>query len=299
MSTTWTPDRINTAVDRTLCTGAWAIQILAAAVYCLVADADVWRSLFAKYPANGATAAAMLVLLLLLWPLGLLGEQRLFYNRTERNFYRRIGLLAHVGVLLISAAGCLPQHDCTGLLIALGFTGLFSTFMWIALMNDRRLPDEDQAVVDAILSKKTQQASALHHARQNAQRQHRLGLVINSLGYRIKSKNEMTQPAPPAVEQPEWKVPDRQHKPLVYFLRNGNRIKIGTTTQLKRRIRTLALRPQNVVLLLDGGQRLERELHGRFASQRVGNTEWFTYQGDVLDYVNTENARALREADAR
>ncbi|GFH38892.1 GIY-YIG nuclease family protein [Streptomyces pacificus] len=75
------------------------------------------------------------------------------------------------------------------------------------------------------------------------------------------------------------------HAPIVYFLRNGNRVKIGTSQNLKRRISSLSLRPSDVVRVEHGDQQYERALHGRFTDLRAGGTEWFELRGDLARYL--------------
>lgn len=75
------------------------------------------------------------------------------------------------------------------------------------------------------------------------------------------------------------------HAPIVYFIRNGNRVKIGTSQNLKRRLAALTLRADDVVRAEHGGQRHERDLHGRFAEQRTRNTEWFDLTGTLAAYL--------------
>lgn len=87
-------------------------------------------------------------------------------------------------------------------------------------------------------------------------------------------------------------IPSRPHEPVVYFLRNGDRVKIGYTTNLRTRMVSLALRPADVVLLLDGGQELEAALHERFAVHRCRSTEWFELAPDLLEYINTMRTKA-------
>jgi hypothetical protein len=78
-----------------------------------------------------------------------------------------------------------------------------------------------------------------------------------------------------------------RHDPIVYFLRNGERIKIGTTTHLAARMTALSLRQSDVLLALDGGRDLEELLHRRFHAHRIGNTEWFNFADEVKSFVNT------------
>lgn len=76
-----------------------------------------------------------------------------------------------------------------------------------------------------------------------------------------------------------------QHGPIVYFIANGGRVKIGFTTNLKNRLASLALRADGVLLALDGGPDLERALHAHFDAYRDGNSEWFELAPDVFRYI--------------
>lgn len=95
-------------------------------------------------------------------------------------------------------------------------------------------------------------------------------------------------------------IPDCGHDNVVYFILNGNRVKIGTTTHLRNRVRALALKPRNVIACVPGGRQQEDELHARFCRQRIGGTEWFAFEGPIVDAVNDWHARAmvLRRQDA-
>lgn len=85
----------------------------------------------------------------------------------------------------------------------------------------------------------------------------------------------------------------RAHAPIVYFLSNGDRVKIGTSQNLKRRIDTLCLRTDDLLFALHGDQRTERELHARFTAHRVGNTEWFHIAGDLAEYIAEQTGTPL------
>lgn len=94
----------------------------------------------------------------------------------------------------------------------------------------------------------------------------------------------------PTVSRPapwSYRLPAGTHEPCVYFMRNGTRVKIGTTTQLRNRVRRLALRPENVALVIPGDRDTEQAMHQRFASQRVGDTEWFAETGALREYIET------------
>jgi len=89
-------------------------------------------------------------------------------------------------------------------------------------------------------------------------------------------------------------VPRGTHPPVVYVLRNGTRVKIGTTTHLRNRVHRLALRLDDVVFAMDGGRELEQALHQRFAAQRVGDTEWFTETGALAAFIATHSGETHR-----
>jgi hypothetical protein len=77
-----------------------------------------------------------------------------------------------------------------------------------------------------------------------------------------------------------------RHDPIVYFLKNGERVKIGTTTHLAARMTSLSLRQSDVILALDGGRVLEEQLHRRFHEHRIGRTEWFNFSDEIKSFVN-------------
>ena len=88
-------------------------------------------------------------------------------------------------------------------------------------------------------------------------------------------------------------IPDSPHADVVYFVLNGNRVKIGTTTNLRNRVRALALKPRNVIACVPGDRQQEGEMHARFSKLRIGGTEWFSFEGPIIDAVNDWHARAM------
>jgi hypothetical protein len=130
------------------------------------------------------------------------------------------------------------------------------------------------------------------------------GKAINRRGYRLSdlraALNSRRSPAQIArherLDAPSGYVaigviPRGPHEPVAYFLEVGQRVKIGYTTNLYARLRAFGLRIENVVLLLEGGPKVERELHRMFARYRVGDTEWFSLAGDLGEYVNDARRR--------
>lgn len=87
------------------------------------------------------------------------------------------------------------------------------------------------------------------------------------------------------------------HAPVVYFLRNGNRLKIGTSQNLRRRITSLSLRREDVVRVEHGDQEYERSLHRRFVELRVDETEWFELRGSLARYLGEPEAQPAEPAE--
>lgn len=81
-------------------------------------------------------------------------------------------------------------------------------------------------------------------------------------------------------------LPIGTHEPVVYFISNGGRVKIGYSTNLHSRVLSLSLRQENVLSVFRGGPDLERSLHAKFQAHRVGNTEWFDASHEILTYAS-------------
>lgn len=295
MTTARPTPRMIGIIDRALATLAWTCQAGAAALYLTVTfQSDAWRKMLAHDPAYTISVWACAVGLALVWMTGLREEQAHYYNRRIRTYQRKIRNFGHFGLLFIAAASAADQKDRIGLWALVGMAVLLSAGTWAAWMQTRTLPAEDQAVIDAIHDREAQQAAEAYDASEKELRRERLSAIVSGLGYQLTDKP--AQPAP-QDEQPadRWQIPARKHAPLVYFIRNGNRLKIGTSTDLKRRIRTLALRAENVVLLLDGGKPLESDLHKQFSDLRIGNTEWFAYDVPLINFIADQNRLARKE----
>ncbi|NEB92426.1 GIY-YIG nuclease family protein [Streptomyces bauhiniae] len=283
--------RLAASFDRIVCGITWATQVAAATAYLGAAGhLSAWRDLFAKDAVGTVILWCSGLCMAALWGISLREEARSYYNRQHQRLYRKAGLLGHVGTLLIAALAASKLPHQVAWFALLGTVSFAAVATWASWMQARLLPDEDQAVVDAILHREAAQRAAVFDASDRERRRARLAVIVESLGYTLNDAGApTTSPAePPAIR---WTIPAGKHAPLVYFIRNGNRMKIGTTTELKRRIRTLALRPENVALLVAGDQRRERDYHKQFAEHRIGTTEWFAYEGTLADYVHDQTAR--------
>lgn len=76
----------------------------------------------------------------------------------------------------------------------------------------------------------------------------------------------------PHGEHPDGELP-RPRVDVVYYLRFGNRVKIGTTGNPRQRF--TAIRHEELLAFERGDRRLEQRRHGEFAEERAGTSEWF------------------------
>lgn len=73
----------------------------------------------------------------------------------------------------------------------------------------------------------------------------------------------------------------------VYFLRSGNAVKIGFSTNLRERqrsIQTACSEPAFICRVIEGDMDTERAFHKRFAEYRLKG-EWFDLRGAVARYL--------------
>lgn len=78
----------------------------------------------------------------------------------------------------------------------------------------------------------------------------------------------------------DWRVgdaPDSDLPPpridVVYYLRNGDRVKIGTTSNPRQRF--AAIWHEELVAFERGNRAVERARHAQFAEDRFSGSEWF------------------------
>lgn len=79
-------------------------------------------------------------------------------------------------------------------------------------------------------------------------------------------------------------VAKHRGQPLVYFIRLGPYVKIGTSMDVRGRLGSLALAPGNLLAVVPGSYSTEKAMHKRFARLRSFR-EWFYLQDELLDYV--------------
>lgn len=73
-----------------------------------------------------------------------------------------------------------------------------------------------------------------------------------------------------------------EDKATTYYMRIGNRVKIGYSTNLDLRMRTF--NPEELLATEPGGRVREAALHRQFASLRTAG-EWFRYESPLVEHV--------------
>lgn len=77
---------------------------------------------------------------------------------------------------------------------------------------------------------------------------------------------------------------------VVYYIRRGAMVKIGTTIDLRSRM--AALLPEEVLAIEPGDQKLEGQRHQAFRSLRVpGQREWFYAGRELQDHIKEVRAQ--------
>lgn len=70
---------------------------------------------------------------------------------------------------------------------------------------------------------------------------------------------------------------------VVYYLRFGDRVKIGTTHNPRQRFAALA--GEEVLAFELGDRAVERARHAEFAEDRLGTSEWFALSPRLLAHI--------------
>jgi hypothetical protein len=75
---------------------------------------------------------------------------------------------------------------------------------------------------------------------------------------------------------------------IVYYLRFGERVKIGTTTNPRQRF--AAIRHEEVLAFERGDRRQEQRRHEEFAVERAGTSEWFALSPALRAHIDVLGA---------
>lgn len=120
--------------------------------------------------------------------------------------------------------------------------------------------------------------------------------AIHALGIRVSKTylyGTFGIPEKPALDPFEVakignKKPFRQRKLFVYFIRNGNTIKIGHSHAPNKRMKdmqTSCHAKLEMLAITDGGRMREKVLHKKFAKLRLSG-EWFTLAPEIIKYIS-------------
>lgn len=83
------------------------------------------------------------------------------------------------------------------------------------------------------------------------------------------------------IPDPDLPVP---RVDVVYYLRYGDRVKIGTTADPRRRL--AAIRHDEVLAFERGDRLRERRRHEQFAAERYPRTEWFRLSDPLRAHID-------------
>ena len=120
--------------------------------------------------------------------------------------------------------------------------------------------------------------------------------AIHALGIRVSKTylyGTFGIPEKPALDPSEVakigkQKPFRQRKQYVYFIRNGNTVKIGHSHSPHKRMadmRTANHAKLEMLAITDGGRMREKVLHKKFAKLRLSG-EWFTLAPEITKYIS-------------
>ncbi|MCP2339180.1 GIY-YIG nuclease family protein [Actinomadura rupiterrae] len=74
--------------------------------------------------------------------------------------------------------------------------------------------------------------------------------------------------------------------PVVYFIRDGDLIKIGHSGNLKTRRRAFTSDLTAILAVTPGDRDLEQATHERFAAQRAKRREWYHPAPELIAHIN-------------
>ncbi|WP_372352647.1 GIY-YIG nuclease family protein [Streptomyces sp. KL116D] len=143
------------------------------------------------------------------------------------------------------------------------------------------------------VDRRVQRARALRDAERRA-------LTADTVAAPTEAENVIEPPAPTSGAH-GTPVSDLRslwgaHGPIVYFLGNGSRVKIGTTKNLPGRLSALCLPPESLLCAFHGGHDIERRFHSMFAEHRVPKSEWFDRTGALAEFIAAQTGDAPHDA---
>jgi hypothetical protein len=227
-----------------------------------------------------------------LWLACLYVERRNQYDSKEAKWHRRRGYLVQA-IIFASYTVSQIQDKHPFAPLALALLILLTVRMWHLWLKVRALTPERQAEIDELIAEAERRLAERIVAEQARASEARFQVVRAKFALHEAPAVETAVAQEPRID---WRIPKGRHTPVVYFLRNGDRIKIGTTTDLRARVRRLSLRMDDLALVIPGDRAVERKMHQTFRGLRVGNTEWFRSAEPLTAFIAEHAAAATKEA---
>lgn len=82
-------------------------------------------------------------------------------------------------------------------------------------------------------------------------------------------------------------LPELRPEAVVYYVMlTGDRVKIGTTTNLKMRLASYRARPEDLLAVEAGGRDVERWRHAQFEHLQIGGREDFQMAPDLMEHIS-------------
>lgn len=101
--------------------------------------------------------------------------------------------------------------------------------------------------------------------------------IINAVIKAGRARHDRERRTPGFAPEPERPATEGE---VVYYIRRGNIIKIGTTANLRQRM--LALMPDEILAVEPGGWALEQQRHRQFEAQRIDRQSEYFFPGAEL-----------------
>lgn len=232
------------------------------------------------------------------WAACMGAEWLMRYDKERAWLPRTAGWVAlAVSVLTIALEGAMatgkPVIGAAG-----GLVSILAKGLWMVTMNisARRLSALDQQWYEKAASAASAELARTVMERKLARTR---ALVEQERAALDTFQSQPRIAATEPFEQVPVDIPAGPHQNVVYVVRNGDRVKIGTSGKLADRVKALSLRRSDVLLAVTGSWELESELRQRFAEHRIGTTEWFSFVPEIRDFVtDTVSDVLVPERDA-
>ena len=116
--------------------------------------------------------------------------------------------------------------------------------------------------------------------------------AIEALGFKVRrgwlyarfgKPGEGVEP----IEAEKLGAPPKEAKTWVYFIRDGDKVKIGYSGDPRRRMNNIKTHsPLELLAVIPGGTEREAKLHKRFSAHRIpGAKEWFHFVPEIEQYI--------------